>query len=337
MAFKIHEELIDSVQVIQLSEPSSGVSARISPTLGWNLFELHLLVDGKPVPVLMEPTDFGALKASPSRFGNPVLFPFPNRIQKGQFHWDGKTYNTPVNNGGNAIHGFALRSVWRVTEKRAETDFAQVTAEWQLSKDAPEHLEHWPADAKLEITYTLTKQELKATAKVTNPDTMRLPWGLGYHTYFLLPLSKAGNVDDARVVIPASRRWHLEQFLPTGVKEALPAYLDFRNGLPLKGLKADDVLTDLAHNADGRVESLLMDKAIGWEIVLSTPRPFSELVVFTPSWNAKSIALEPYTQTTDAINLAQKGIDGGLRVLDPGQSEILDIRITSRKSAGRAQ
>ena len=337
MAFQIQEEMTDSVQIIHLSEPSTGVSARVSPTLGWNLFELHLLVDGKPVTVLMEPTSLTALKVSPSRFGNPILFPFPNRIQKGQFLWQGKSYNTPVNNGGNAIHGFALRSAWRVTEKKAETDFAEVTAEWQLSKDAPEHLDHWPADAKLEITYTLTKQELKATARVTNPDTRPLPWGLGYHTYFLLPLSKSANLNDAEIVIPASRRWHLEQFLPTGAKESLPNTLDFRNGQLLSGLKADDVLTDLAHNADGRVECLLKDKAIGWEIVLSTPRAFSELVVFTPSWNANSIAIEPYTQTTDAINLAGKGIDGGLRVLEPGKSESIDLRIISRKSTGRTQ
>lgn len=337
MAFQVHEEMNDSVQVIHLSEPSSGVSARVSPTLGWNLFELHLLVDGKPVPVLMEPTDIAALKASPSRFGNPVLFPFPNRIAKGQFRWQGETYNTPVNNGGNAIHGYALRSGWRLTEKVAETDFAQVTAEWQLSKDAPEHLEHWPADAKLEITYTLTKHELRVKAEVTNPDSRPLPWGLGYHTYFVLPLTQSGNLNDTEVVIPASRRWHLEQFLPTGTKEALPAALDFRNGLSLKGLKADDVLTDLAHDADGRVESQLIDKSIGWEIALSTPRAFSELVVFTPSWNTNSIALEPYTQTTDAINLASKGIDGGLRVLEPGKSETFDLRIMSRKSTVRSQ
>jgi aldose 1-epimerase len=224
-----------------------------------------------------------------------------------------------------------------VTEKVADTDFAQVTAEWQLSKDATDHIEHWPADAKLQITYTLTKQELKATAKVSNPDTRPLPWGLGYHTYFVLPLAKSGSPDDVQVVIPASRRWHLEQFLPTGTKEALPASLDFRKGLPSVGLKADDVLTDLAHNADGRVESLLIDKSIGWEIVLSTPRPFSELVVFTPSWNTNSIALEPYTQTTDAINLAARGVAGGLRVLEPGQSETLDLRIISRKSKGETQ
>lgn len=332
MAFEIADELSGSVQVVHLFEQETGLSARISPTLGWNLFELHLPVNGKPTPILMQPPSPDDLKASPSRYGNPILFPFPNRIRQGQFQWQGKAYNTPVNNGGNAIHGFALKSAWRVTQKLADKQFAQATAQWRLSIDSPEHLSHWPADAQIEITYRLDRQSLKASAKISNPDSRPLPWGLGYHTYFQLPFSQSGSLALTKIVIPASQRWQLRDFLPSGAKEPLPANLDFRQGLSLKGLKADDVLTDLAHNADGRTECLLMDTDLGWEVAVATSRSFRELVVFTPSWNPNSIALEPYTQTTDAINLAAKGLDGGLSVLAPGQSETLDLWITSRKS-----
>ena len=38
------------------------------------------------------------------------------------------------------------------------------------------------------------------------------------------------------------------------------------------------------------------------------------------------IAVEPYTQTTDAINLAARGVDGGLRVLGHGKTETIDDR-----------
>jgi aldose 1-epimerase len=37
------------------------------------------------------------------------------------------------------------------------------------------------------------------------------------------------------------------------------------------------------------------------------------------------ISLEPYTQTTDAINLAARGVDGGLRILGHGKTETLTI------------
>ena len=43
-----------------------------------------------------------------------------------------------------------------------------------------------------------------------------------------------------------------------------------------------------------------------------------ELVVFTPK-HRQAVCLEPYTCTTDAINLQQHGVDAGWLVLPPGQ------------------
>jgi len=37
------------------------------------------------------------------------------------------------------------------------------------------------------------------------------------------------------------------------------------------------------------------------------------------------LAVEPYTQTTDAINLQAKGIDAGLRILKHGAQDSLRI------------
>jgi aldose 1-epimerase len=46
---------------------------------------------------------------------------------------------------------------------------------------------------------------------------------------------------------------------------------------------------------------------------------FREVVAFTPQ-NRQAVALEPYTCTTDAINLQPRGVDAGLLVLPPGGS-----------------
>ena len=43
---------------------------------------------------------------------------------------------------------------------------------------------------------------------------------------------------------------------------------------------------------------------------------FRELLLFTPP-HRQAIAIEPYTCTTDAANLAARGIDSGWRVLAP--------------------
>jgi aldose 1-epimerase len=51
---------------------------------------------------------------------------------------------------------------------------------------------------------------------------------------------------------------------------------------------------------------------------LSFSPNFRDLVVFTPP-HRQAIALEPYTCTTDAINLQARGIDAGWLVLEPGR------------------
>ena len=45
---------------------------------------------------------------------------------------------------------------------------------------------------------------------------------------------------------------------------------------------------------------------------------FREMVVYTPG-HRQAFCVEPYTCTTDAINLQAQGLEAGWRVLAPGQ------------------
>src|SRR5205085_5666266 len=102
--------------------------------------------------------------------------------------------------------------------------------------------------------------------------------------------------------------------------------LDFREGQPLAGLKLDDVLTGLAFEGD-RCTCRLVDRAAGAEVRLGFDRSFRELVLFTPPGEPGVISLEPYTQTTDAINLQARGVDAGLRVLRHDERTRLSIAV----------
>ena len=46
---------------------------------------------------------------------------------------------------------------------------------------------------------------------------------------------------------------------------------------------------------------------------------FRELVLYTPP-HRQAICLEPYTCTTDAVNLGNRQIDAGWRALAPGET-----------------
>jgi aldose 1-epimerase len=185
-------------------------------------------------------------------------------------------------------------------------------------------LMNWPTDAVLQVRYKLAGRTLTMTVTVNNPTAHDLPYGFGIHPYFRLPLAPGGDPEKTQVILPASKEWVLDQFLPTGERRPVEPRVDFRKGQPRKGLKLDDVLTDLAFEGD-RCVCRLVDQNLKAEFRLSFDRNFRELVVYTPPREDDVISLEPYTQTTDAINLAGKGVDGGLRTLEHGGQDMMTI------------
>lgn len=302
------------MSVITITDHLSGSTARIAPDLGFNCFEFHAVVDDQRLDVLDAMPDFekGHQKASGS--GIPILFPFPNRIRAGRFTWEGRDYLLPgTDKWGNAIHGLCLDRPWRVV--RQSDDF--VTGQFQLSVDAPDRRSLWPSDFVIEVDYELVRSRLRARFRISNPGNQKLPWGLGTHPYFKVPLGRDSRVDDCVIEVPARKIWELVDCLPTG--RTIPVNEDnsLLEGASLNSLKLDDVYTDLA--VDGpQFECLVVDERAGLQVTLTCPPIFREIVAFTPP-NRAAVCLEPYTCPTDAINLQAKGLDTGWRVLGPGQ------------------
>jgi aldose 1-epimerase len=323
MAYRVNTESHGDRTVYTLHDDATGASAAVLPAYGFNLFSLKLPAGGAVREVLDSYPDFAENPRDPARNGTPVLFPFPNRIRGGHYQFKGKDYQVPVTKAPNAIHGFAMNVAWDVVEHKADANEAFVVGRYQISKNSPQMRPFWPADAVLQIRYGLSGRRLTMTITVTNPTAEELPYGFGIHPYFRLPLDPGGDPAQTSVVLPAARYWVLDEFLPTGEIRPVDARLDFRKGQPRKGLKLDDVLTGIEFAGD-RATCRLVDQAMGAEFRLGFDRSFRELVAYTPA-AAGVIAVEPYTQTTDAINLDAKGIDAGLRRLGHNQQDTLVI------------
>lgn len=324
MAYRVSTEAHGGRTVLQLHDEASGASASVLPSYGFNLFDLQLPAAGEVRKVLDAAPDFADNPRSAGRNGIPILFPYPNRVRGGRYQFGGKEYELPRTNGSNAIHGFALDTAWDVVEHKATDTEATITGQYQISRNSPAMAAHWPADAVLQVRYGLSGRRLTMTTTVTNPTDLDLPYGFGIHPYFRLPLAAGGDLSQTRVILPASQYWVLSEFLPTGERRGVDERLDFRKGQPMKGLKLDDVLTGLGFDGEGCV-CRLVDLALRSEVRLGFDRTFRELVVYTPPGDGRVISLEPYTQTTDAINLASRGVDGGLRVLKHGKSQTMTI------------
>ena len=296
-----------------LKDPTNGSEAQILVEVGFNCFSFRVNVEGEFVEILNAEPDFEAGDKKGTRSGIPWLFPFPNRIQAGTYTWDGRSYALPATDGhGNAIHGFVMNRPWRVTY----VDSTTCVAEFQLSVDNAEAIALWPADFKIEVRYTVGRRSLRADILIVNVDTKPLPWGLGTHPYFNLPLSPSGQPADCAVQVPAGEAWELHDFIPTGRRIVVEERTDLRNGVSLGARKLDDVLTNLEVN-NARTVTTIVDKRAGIAVHQIADAVFRECVVFTPP-NRSCLCLEPYTCTTNAINLQQRGVDAGLRILSPG-------------------
>ncbi len=304
---------------------SGGASASILPSYGFNLFDLRLPAAGEVRRIIVASDDFADNPKLPGRNGTPILFPFPNRIKGGAYRFGGEDYQVPLEGKVHAIHGFAIDAAWDVIESGATADEAFVVGRYHLAAQSPGMRAHWPTDAILTVRHGLSARKLTMTITVSNPTEVDLPYGFGIHPYFRLPLG-GKDLARTRVILPASGTWPLEGYLPTGEVKPVDARLDFRRGQPMAGLKLDDVLTGIAFEGD-RATCRLVDEALGAEVRLGFDRHFRELVVFTPPFDDTLIAVEPYTQATDAINLQARGVDAGLRVLEHGQSETMTITI----------
>ena len=314
---------------------ASGSTASVAPGRGFNCFRFAAALPGRDAPaeVLASGPDFPA-GGKPSHSGIPLLFPFPNRVKAGEYVVDQQeSHLMPLGEGdgevhadgaGNAIHGFVFDRPWRVTGSSE----AAATGAFTLSADAPDRADLWPSDFTLTATYTLEAATLRCELSVENVGGEPLPFGLGTHPYFALPPGGAGTAADCRVTVPAAGRWELVKGVPTGEVVDAEGDYDLRGGPRFGELELDDVYTRVTAEG-GVVTSTVENPAAGVRVVQRCDAAFREQVVFTPPWYREgdpdaptkgAVCIEPYTCTTDAINLHSRGVDAGLRTLAPGES-----------------
>jgi aldose 1-epimerase len=312
--------------LVTLEEASSGARARIHSDLAFNCFDYSVPIHGERIEVLEYDPGFAAGEAKPRAGGIPLLFPFPNRIKGAKYTWRGREYALkPHDQFGNAIHGLISDRSWRVIAQTRDA----VTGEFQLSKDAPDLRALWPADFRIRVSYQLVGGCLKSRIVVFNPDSVPLPWGFGTHPYFKVPLKPGGDAGKCLIEVPAKSIWELVDCVPTGKIVPVDPPRDLRSAPALSTLKLDDVYTDVTME-HGCCRTRIVDEAAGMQVLQVSDSLFREQVVYTPP-HGKSVCIEPYTCTTDAVNLTERGIPCGLQVLEPGQETTtwIDIKASA--------
>jgi aldose 1-epimerase len=312
---------------IVLRDDRAGTTAQILSERGFNCFSFQAMHEGRPNEVLWSEQGFEQGAGRPSGSGIPILFPFPGRARGTRFTYGGRAFELePGDAHGNAIHGFVLNRPWEVIHRSDSS----VVGWFQASRVESGLLERWPADFRLMVSYELRGNALRSEFVVENPDDRPLPWGLGTHPYFRLPLAAGGDAGACRITVPAREYWELADMLPTGHRLPPDAKRDLAGTLPFAQAQLDDVFTRLPASPTGECIARIADPQAGCTLEVAFDVAFEACVVYTPG-HRQAICIEPYTCVPGRFGEGEGWpMESALSILPPGESIRLAARIELR-------
>lgn len=131
--------------------------------------------------------DSTQVAGAPDSFSGSVLYPWPNRIQDGQWVFEGKKLQLPINEpaSNSALHGLVWDKTFDILNAAEQT--------CQLGLDLSV-TEGFPFSSRVEITYTLSNEKIDVIAVIKNYSKATMPFAIGFHPYFLVSLDSSFSV-----------------------------------------------------------------------------------------------------------------------------------------------
>ena len=172
------------------------------------------------------PTLKGYLE-KPQYFGATVGR-YANRIAKGRFALDGRTYQLPVNDGPNSLHGGTRgfdKVLWTVAAVNHDADKASVT----LTYVSPDGDMGYPGKLSVTAVYTLDDQDRLSIEYRATTDKPTLV-NLSNHAYWNLSGEGSGSVMEQRLTIAGDAFLPVDAgSIPTGeIRQVAGTPFDFR-------------------------------------------------------------------------------------------------------------
>lgn len=219
-------------------------------TLGGCITEIDVPDRGGNVGnIVLGYKDLAGYNSNKTYFG-AIVGRYGNRIAKGTFTLDGKTYHLPINNGPNSLHGgdtgFNLQ-VWNVTPKTVPNGVAA-----ELTYTSPDGQDGYPGTMKVTVTYTLDdSNQLRIDYQATSDKSTVV--NLTSHSYFNLDGNGSGSALGQLVQINADGYTPTDETqIPTGqIAPVAGTPFDFRTLRPINSeIGRDDQQLVLAHGYD---------------------------------------------------------------------------------------
>ena len=305
-------------RLIRLVAPSGDAVAWLVGDLGANCVGYAVRRPDGWVPRL-GPGSPQELAGRPTRFGCPILFPFPGHAIGARYRWAGVEHALPPTGPGPTDygHGFAARLPWRL----ARADAAAVEGELHTTRDIPggAAAAGYPFAVRLRLEVRLTARALDITLIATNDGDEPAPVGLGLHPYFAIA-ALGGERAAVRATLPGRFAHRLVGNIPTG--ERLPI-VSPEVRLPPVGEMMHAPRTDLGP----RPVATLLGPPDGLRVQLTCREGVRDLLLFAPP-TENSVSVEPLSTAPGAASQPE-GHPDGLVGLAPGATRRLAVTIAA--------
>ncbi|MBK8052733.1 MAG: aldose 1-epimerase family protein [Saprospiraceae bacterium] len=234
----------------------------------------------------------------------PLLFPIVGRLKNDTMTFKGNEYNMHQ-------HGFA-RDLHFSVEKMTDQSILLTSA------SSPETRQKYPFDWKLDCSYELDGNMLKASASVTNTSSSDLMYfSIGFHPGFVLPMDGGLTFDEYQLYFNkdhSAKRWKIEGAL-IGDELSNNTINDYHiqlsyalfetDALVFKGLKSDEIIIKNS-KSDSRLHFTFQN--------------FPFLGIWTKP-EAPYLCLEPWHGIADSIcHNGDFTVKEGIQTLDPNNT-----------------
>lgn len=303
--YNLTVEKLGKYKIYCLSSKETGFSVKFVPEKGATISDLRLnqkqIYDGYTTFEDLDNLAWGR---------GILLAPFPNRLEKGKYSFEGIEYQFPINDldTGSALHGFVSQLEFNVGELETNEENGSIICHTSYAGE----YDYFPFPFTAKVQYILEdRMGFSLKFSVTNSGNSNMPIGLGWHPYFSL----SEDVNKTTLQLPKVEMVEIDKnMIPTGKKTPFQLFEQAN--------KVDDFVLDNCFklNAEKPLASVIVKGEKGkLTYSQSTDTPF--LQIFTPP-HRKSIAIEPMTCNVDAFNNGE-----GLTILKPKETITLTCEV----------
>jgi aldose 1-epimerase len=310
MSFTITHERDEDLDLLQITDFTSGIQVRILPEAGALLHEFSIPLGNRRIQVIDNYDNLADLKKNySSNFKSAKLSPFVCRISEGKYEFEGSSFEFPDKfNDGSSIHGILYNKPFTILEKKIQEDQASVLLEYHYKKD--NHA--YPFEYLIQVKYTLKKGgRLCLYTKVKNLSAGRIPMADGWHPYFSLE----GEVNNWLLSFRSKKNLAFnEKLIPVGHIIETEKFYTPR----LIGEEIFDHCFLLEPNPEVPAATL-ENPANGLHLSFFPDNNYPYLQIYTPD-DRRTIAIENLSSAPDSFN---NGL--GLIILEPGDSQSFSV------------